>query len=98
MNSTDFKRIKWRDWIEIQFKGEVVQAAVLKDADNSVLVAGTYITRIRRRVKGFYQTVGPADVIRIVKAFNAPGGDNSEAVRLKLNAAIELIEDANDLA
>lgn len=99
MNSTEFKAIEQYDVIEIYSKDGAREGSVLKDSDNRVLVSGIYKTLIRRREKGFYQTVGPADVIRIVKqySFPVPGSDNSEAVKMKLNGAIELIEDASDL-
>ena len=99
MDSAAFKLIEQFDVIEIQGKGaEIRIGPVLKDSDNRVLVAGIYKT-IFGREKGFYQTVGPADVIRIVKPYNSPGpgNPNTEAIQKKLNSAIELIENAVDL-
>lgn len=99
MNSTEFKAIEQYDVIEIYSKDGARVGSVLKDSDNRVLVGGIYKTLIRRREKGFYQTVGPKDVIRIVKSYNSPGSGsaNTEAIQKKLNSAIELIENAVDL-
>lgn len=100
MDSAAFKLIEQYDVIEILSKdGGLRKGSVLKDSDNRVLVSGIYRT-IFGREKGFYQTVGPKDVIRIVKSYNSPGADNdnSEAIRLKVKAANELLEDIHDLA
>ncbi len=100
MDSAAFKLIEQYDVIEIYGKDRARVGSVLKDSDNRVLVSGIYKTLIRRREKGFYQTVGAQDVIRIVKSFSAPAteGDNSEAILLKVKAGIELFEDIADLA
>ncbi len=75
MDSAAFKLIEQHDVIEIYSKDGARVGSVLKDSNDRVLVAGIYKTRIRRREKGFYQTVGPKDVIRIVKSFNAVSGN-----------------------
>ena len=98
MDSTEFKAIEQYDVIEIYSKDGARVGSVLKDSDNRVLVSGIYKT-IFGREKGFYQTVGPKEVIRIVKPYNSPGSGsaNTVAIQKKLNGAIELIEDAVDL-
>jgi hypothetical protein len=99
MDSTEFKDIQQYDVIEIYSKDGTREGSVLKDSDNRVLVGGIYKT-VFGREKGFYQTVGPKDVIRIIKPFNAPvsEGDNTTAIKEKAISIIELSEEITDLA
>ena len=99
MDSTKFMLIEQYDVIEIRGKDGPREGSVLKDSDNRVLVSGIYKTLIRRREKGFYQTVGPKDVIRVVKPYNPVSeGDNAEAIRKEINAAQQHLENVRDLA
>ncbi len=102
MDSAAFKLIEQYDVIEGTWGKdiEVKRGSVMKDSDNRVLVGGVHKSRILRREKGFWLTVGPGDVIRVVKKFNAPvpEGDNAEAIKQKAISIIELAEDVADLA
>ena len=82
MNSTEFKAIEQYDVIEgIWGKGtEAKRGSVLKDSDNRVLVGGVHKSLILRREKGFWLTVGPKDVIRVVKKFSDTGSGNREGL------------------
>lgn len=96
MDSASFKLIEQYDVIEGTWgkDAEVKRGSVLKDSDNRVLVGGVHKSRILRREKGFWLTVGPGDVIRIVKPYNESGESDTGAIKMHIKNARNQLDSA----